>query len=192
MVTKNDKKRNWAFVLYPESAPSNWLDILRETGLPIAVSPLHDRDINPDGEPKKAHHHVILHYDGPTTFNVVKKIPTMLNQPIPIPLESIRGQYRYLTHKDNPEKAQYDEQDIVLLNGFCLSDYNEKTRSEVNAIKKSIQGLVRDMDILEYSDLLDYLMDNDLFDEYDIAASNTVLFNTYISSRRNKIMPKSN
>ncbi|NMB00257.1 MAG: hypothetical protein GX971_01850, partial [Firmicutes bacterium] len=25
-TTKNVKKRNWAFVLYPESAPSDWME----------------------------------------------------------------------------------------------------------------------------------------------------------------------
>ena len=39
---KNVKKRNWAFVAYPESMPTNWLEILQETGAPIAISPLHE------------------------------------------------------------------------------------------------------------------------------------------------------
>lgn len=61
------KKRYWAFVLYPESAPENWKEILQQTGLSCCVSPLHDKDINPTGEPKKAHYHIILCYSGPTT-----------------------------------------------------------------------------------------------------------------------------
>ena len=44
-----NKKRYWAFVLYPESAPSDWKDILQSTGLVCAISPYHDKDINPDG-----------------------------------------------------------------------------------------------------------------------------------------------
>ena len=47
-----NKKRNWAFVIYPESLPEDWLDILRMSGLPIAISPLHDKDVNADGTPK--------------------------------------------------------------------------------------------------------------------------------------------
>ena len=82
----NVKKNKWAFVLYPESAPENWLEELQFTGLQIAISPLHDKDINPDGEIKKAHYHVILIYDGPTTYNNVKQLTDRLNQPIPQPL----------------------------------------------------------------------------------------------------------
>ena len=64
MASKNVKKRNWAFVLYPESAPVDWRDLLQKTGLQCAVSPLHDRDLNPDGEPKKAHFHVLSYSAG--------------------------------------------------------------------------------------------------------------------------------
>ena len=110
---KNIKKRNWAFVLYPESAPENWKEILQQTGLGIAISPLHDKDVNPTGEVKKAHYHIILIYDGPTTYNNVRSLTESLGQPIPQPLEQVRGYYRYLTHKDNPEKYQYDDKDII-------------------------------------------------------------------------------
>ena len=65
----NVKKRYWAFVLYPESAPSDWRDIIQMTGLPFAVSPLHDKDLNADNTIKKAHYHIILCYPGPTTYN---------------------------------------------------------------------------------------------------------------------------
>ena len=54
---KNIKKRNWAFVCYPESLPDNWQDILIESGIPFAISPLHDRDMNADNTEKKPHYH---------------------------------------------------------------------------------------------------------------------------------------
>ena len=69
MPGQNVKKRNWTFLVYPESAPADWVSKLQATGLPVAISPLHDKDINPDGELKKAHYHVIVCYSGPT-YNV--------------------------------------------------------------------------------------------------------------------------
>jgi hypothetical protein len=183
---KSTKKRNWAFVLYPESAPADWLERLKLSGLMGAVSPLHDKDINADGEPKKAHYHIILVYAGPTSFNVVNALCESLNQPIPQPLESVRGYYRYLTHKDNPEKFQYSDSDIVTFGGFDYRDYVEMTRSEVLKCIRAVQALIRDNDISEYSDLLDLLDDNDMTEEYDVASSHTMLFGKYIDSRRNK------
>lgn len=183
---KNVKKRNWAFVLYPESAPENWKEQLQLTGLPCVISPFHDKDINPDGTPKKGHYHIIMAYSGPTSFNVVKQLTDSLNQPIPQPLEQIRGYYRYLTHKDNPEKYQYDEKDIVSINGFDISDFVEISKSEVLEIKSKLQTLIRELNIIEYADLLDYIQDNGEKVEYDVASSNTIFFNTYIKSRRYK------
>lgn len=191
MNTKNSskcnvKKRHWTFVLYPESAPSDWRDILQKTGLQVCISPLHDKDINPTGEVKKAHYHLILCYSGPTSYNVVKSITDRLNQPIPQPIEQVRGVYRYLTHKDNPEKYQYSDCDISVLNGFNIIDYSDYTRSEIEAYKRFVLSYIRDNDILEYSDLLDALYDSALFDELSIASSNTLLFNSYIRSRRHQ------
>lgn len=180
------KKRYWAFVLYPESAPENWREILQQTGLSICVSPLHDKDINPTGEPKKAHYHIILCYSGPTTFKCVKSITDSLNQPIPIALEQVRGYFRYLTHKDNPEKYQYDEKEITTINDFDIDNYNDLSVSQINAIKIELQKIIRDNNIYEYCDLLDFLLDNDLLSYLDVAQNHTILFNTYITSLRNK------
>ena len=110
-----------------------------------------------------------------------------MNQPIPIPLQQVKGYYRYLTHKDNPEKHQYNESNIETLNGFNIDDYVDLTYSEVNSICISIQKLIIDNNILEYSVLLDYLLHNELFTELQVASNHTLLFNTYITSRRNKI-----
>ena len=186
------KKRNWAFVVYPESAPEDWIEQLQQRGVVGAISPLHDRDLNATGEPKKAHWHVIVTYEGPTAQSVVERLTERLNAPKPIPLEQVRGYYRYLTHKDNPEKAQYDEKDIQTLNGFDIRDFVEMTKSEVNAKIRIIQKMIRELDFLEYADLLDYLQDNEeLADEYDVAINHTILLNTYIKSRRYKREPKS-
>lgn len=185
----NIKKRHWAFVIYPESLPKDWLEGLQKTGLECAISPIHDKDIDPTGEPKKAHHHVIASWAGPTTFAVVKAITDSLNAPAPIALEQVRGYYRYLTHLDNPEKAQYNENDIKHLNGFNILNYTEMTKAEVFEIKKKVQSLIREKTILEYAVLLDYLLDEEMFPELEIAQNNTMLFNNYIRSRRYNAKP---
>lgn len=184
-MAENVKKRNWTFVLYPESAPKDWIEQLKLSGLMCAVSPLHDKDINPTGEPKKAHYHILLVYSGPTTYSSVSKFTASLNATIPQALESVRGMYRYFSHKDNPEKYQYNETDIQTINGFNIADLIELTKSEVNEIKNSILKLIREADIIEYADLIDMLTDNEMLVEYDVAINNTFFFNSYIASRRN-------
>lgn len=185
MADKNVKKRNWAMVLYPESAPQDWREQLQKTGLQCAISPLHDQDLNPDGEPKKAHYHVIMCYSGPTAYSVVKRLTDSLSQPIPQPLEQVRGYYRYLTHEDNPEKAQYSKSDIQTLNGFDIREFVELTKSEVVKAKREILQLIRDNGLTEYADLIDILMDGGegTADMFDVASNNTLFFKAYLTSQ---------
>lgn len=180
------KKRNWAAVVYPESLPEDWEDILMLTGLPAALSPLHDRDLDPTGDPKKPHYHLILCYPGPTTYGVVKDLCDRLHAPGPQPLDSVKGYYRYLTHQDNPDKAQYNRAEIRTYGGFNILDYSDLTSSERLELVRRVQQFVIDMDLLEYSDLLDALMASDMPEEYDFCSRNTILFNSYVSSRRHK------
>lgn len=197
------KKRNWAFVVYPSQAqlppdctydgsdgygtlPSDWLDILRLSGLQFAISPLHDRDVNADGSIKKPHYHCISVYGSPTTYNNVKTLTDSLNAPGPQPLEQVRGYYRYFTHADNPEKAQYSSSDIIVGGGFNISDFTELSRSEISEIKKRLVTFIRDNKIEEYSDFMNILLDSDMSLEFDVASSNTIFFDKYISSIRYK------
>ena len=185
MAEKNVKKRNWAFVLYPESAPADWVEQLKKGGLKCAISPLHDRDVNPDKTPKKAHYHVIVCYEGPTTYNNVKRLTESLHQPIPQPLEQVRGYYRYLTHEDNPEKFQYSKADIQTINGFDIREYGELTRSDVIRLKKEVMRFIRDNDITEYAVLMNILQDGGeaTADMFEVASNHTLFYRAYLTSR---------
>lgn len=184
---RNVKKRYWAMVLYPESAPNNWREKLQDSGIQCAISPLHDKDINADNTPKKPHYHIILCYEGPTTYKNVNSLCESLNQPIPQPLEQLRGYYRYLVHKDNPEKYQYDETGITTINGFDVSNFLDLTNSQIIAILKQLTVFIDDNNIFEYSDLIKMLRENDFMSQFlEIAINKTFFLNTYICSFRNK------
>lgn len=180
------KKRNWAFVAYPESLPPDWINQLQNTGLPFAVSPLHRFDVDPTGEVKKPHYHIILCYPGPTTLSVVSALTTLLGQPNPTALDSVKGYYRYFTHKDNPDKYQYDEQEIRTYGGFDISEFEDLTAREVLQIKEKIVSIIRSENITEYSTLIEWLLDNGYSQEWGIASNHTIFFERYIASRRHR------
>ena len=51
MVKENDKdnrSRNWNIIVYPESAPADWKDLLVQE-VSFVCSPLHDKDVPPTG-----------------------------------------------------------------------------------------------------------------------------------------------
>lgn len=193
MKLSNQKGRAWAFVIYPESLPSNWFELLEQTGLPFAISPLHDKDLEPSGEPKKPHYHVICYYDNTTTKkNVKENVCDLVNGTIPIKLESMRGMYRYHLHLDNPDKFQYDDRNRTFINCFEVSKVAELTTTEVQKIIKDLQSLIYDNDITEYAELMDLLLHDDLVNMYDVASKHTVFLNTYITSRRHAHAIKEN
>lgn len=180
--------RSWAFILYPESMPSNYEDIITELGLPVAMSPLHDRDIDPTGEPKKAHYHCIVYYENPTTYkNVYENVCVPLNATIPKKLESMRGMFRYHLHLDNPEKFQYDDRDRKFFNGFDVNHVSSLTATEEFKFLKELLTFIRDNNIIEYSDLINILSDNDNIQLLQVASRKTIVLNTYITSLRNKL-----
>ena len=181
------KGRNWAFVMYPESMPEDWFYKLQMTGLPMAISPLHDKDLDPTGEPKKPHYHVICYYENTTTSkNVKENVCDLVNGTIPIKLESMQGMFRYHLHLDNPEKYQYDDKQRIFINGFDVNKVDSLTQTEIDKILFELQQIVIDKSIMEYSELLDLLHDDNLMNMWCVAKSHTLLLKSYIDSRRYK------
>lgn len=120
----NKKFRNWSFILYADSAPNDWRQILIKQGIPTACSPWHDSDNDKEGNLLKPHKHVILAFSGPTTFNNVKSLFTEpLNATRPEPVASIRGYYQYFTHELETNKAIYSADDIDCFNGFNIERF---------------------------------------------------------------------
>ncbi len=182
-TTKKDtrkKARYWWCVFYPgDSAPEDWKEKLQATGIPAEVI-THDKDTDPDPETgeqvaKKLHAHLIWAYSGPNTPAAADAIAVDLLKGKPAqPLSSIKGAHRYLTHKDNPEKYQYDENDIETINGFDIGDFVASTKGEVNALYKAVETVIREQGIEDLADLMDYF-DKEGLEDYAMF----VRFNTY-------------
>lgn len=189
---KNRRARHWTFIVYPDSIVNeNWKEIIKATHIKMAISPLHDKDLNPTGEEKKAHWHVMFEYESLKSFDQVNEgVHDILGSGCTIPqiVQSPVGMIRYFIHKDNPEKHQYNWADIIVYNGFDLSKYDTYTENELDHIIAEITKFIDDNQILEYSDLIASLRDSesDLFDWYRIVRKNTIMFNAYITSRRNQ------
>lgn len=151
---KPTRTRNWVFVLYPESAPDGWQQIIGDLHIQAFVSPLH-RDLNPDETEKKPHHHVILMFEGVKSFEQIKDITDSLNCPIPQAVNSLRGHARYLCHLDNPEKVQYSPEDVI---SYCGADYREicsLVSDKYQAIEE-MQDWCDDQGVFEFRKLMQY------------------------------------
>lgn len=189
-MAKKVKSRYWSIIAYPDSVPSDWKDILTSTGLSMAISPLHDHDLDPEGEGgalKKPHWHILVCFDGPTTKDNMVDIASRIGSQVVTPVNSCRGMYRYHIHQDNPEKYQYNDADRSFINGFLIENYSSLTSSEEIEMTRQIQKYIVSENICEYSDLLIFLESEDI-QAYAYAIHHTLLFNTFIRSRVNKLV----
>lgn len=172
------KGRHFSYVVYPESAPEDWIEQLKKRGLAFVVSPLHDKDVNPDETPKKAHYHVIVSWGNTTTYRAAKSLCILLNCPQPQMLKSCNGMYRYLTHKDNPEKYQYKEQPTCY-NGWLRPLDN----ADIANIKREIWQMVYTEDCQEYGELLMVCLQHGQ-EYFEVASRNTLFFKSVCDGYR--------
>lgn len=181
------RTRNWTCVVYPESAPNNWRDFIDELHIEWVESPLHDRDFDADGEPKKPHWHVLLLYDCVKTFEQVKDLTDKLNAPIPQKCGGVKGLVRYMAHLDNPDKAQYSIGDIVGHGGIDIASLLKPSSSERYQLIAEMMDFVQEQNILEMEDLLIFARHNRFDDWFPLLCDNSAyIMGAFLKSRRHR------
>lgn len=179
------RTRNWTIIVYPDSAPENWRDIIDEEHIEWVESPLHDKDINPDGTVKKPHYHVLLLFGGVKSYEQVLDFIQPLKCPIPKRVHNARALVRYMAHMDNPDKEQYDISKIIAHGGVDIYELLKSNSSERYTIIREMITFIKEYNIDEFQDLVDYAIVNHYEDWFPIIAdSNTLLLNQYIKSVR--------
>ena len=183
----HDRTRIWVAVVYPDSAPDNWRDILDDYHIEWAESPLHQFDVNPTGELKKAHWHIVLAFDGPKSYEQVCDILEPLNCTIPQRCHSLKGAVRYFAHLDNPEKHQYSIADIRAHGGFDVQAALAPSSSERYALISEMVDFVRQNNITEFQDLMDAAIELH-FDSWFplLCDSCSFVMQQYIKSQRHR------
>nr|CRY96494.1 hypothetical protein [uncultured prokaryote] len=186
-VIKDDRTRNWTFVAYPESVPQNWRDILDEQHIQWIESPLHDKDLNADGEVKKAHWHILIMFEGNKSFEQIKGLTEQIHATIPQKCASVKGLVRYMVHLDNPEKVQYDRNAIIGHGGVDVAEYLKPTSSSRYQLIGEMMDFVRDNDIIELEDLAYYARTERFDDWFPLLCDNSAyIMGEFIRSRRNR------
>lgn len=170
---EDNRFRVWTFMQYDDSAPENWRDILDSFHVPWVESPLHCYDSNPDGEVKKAHRHIVVHFSGKKSYEQVKEITDSLNQPRPEKVADVRGMIRYLIHRDNPEKFQYNQADIICHQGFDVSPYFEYSRAERYKAIAEMMDFIEENNIIEFVDFSRYCRSERYFDWWPLICDNS-------------------
>lgn len=116
------RSRTWATVIYADSAPKDWLYQLDEMHIDAFVSPEHNKDVNPNGEPKKAHWHILINFATLKSKDQVKEVFDLIGGVGAERVSSFRNYARYLCHLDNPDKVKYNEDDVKTFGSLDYMD----------------------------------------------------------------------
>lgn len=171
-----EKSRFFTFLLYPdgEGFPTDWEDRLERIGVPIAISPLHDKDKAKGGGYKKRHYHGIYIAKNPVTSESVRnKLKAVLSSEqeeckavalVQIIHENVESVYLYLTHdsKDAIKKGKYryDKKDIKHINNFDIERYITVDVETKNMTLRILINLIRHHGIPNVIDLQEFIEEN--------------------------------
>lgn len=167
MARKYIKSRNFGFIIYPDSIPENWEECLSKLDVPMAVSPLHDKDkSNVEGQMyKKPHYHVLYIAKNPvTTESIRNKVKRVLGDKSVSHIEiidSIENTFKYLTHESKSaikkKKHKYDKQDIIYINNFDIDRYVKLDENQKRELKNLLLNIIRKEHLVNVIHLLDFI-----------------------------------
>lgn len=185
------RTRVFAIVVYPDSAPDDWQERLTQEHVSALISPLHDRDVNPDGMQKKPHYHVLIMFDSVKTQAQVDALWDRVLGDTRVKhyetVNSTRGYARYLCHLDNPEKAQYEKDDVISLGGV---DYEELIQlgSDDRSTLRMVFAYIEEHGIRYYDELIDACIENDLQSMFAlITEKRTLAVTAYLKSKATRV-----
>lgn len=185
MANKSTRTRNWTIVVYPDSAPENWREIIDDWHIEWVESPLHNKDINANGEAKKPHYHVLLMFGSVKAYEQVLELIEPLNCPIPIKVHNAKSLVRYMAHLDNPEKVQYNVSDIVSHGGVDVHDLLKPSSGERYTYIREMQEWCNEHSIVEFCDLMNYAAVERFDDWYPLLCDSCAfVMNQFLKSKR--------
>lgn len=160
-MSKSKSFRNFACIVYPESAPKNWRSILENFHVPAAVSPCHNHDFLESGDPEKPHFHVLVHFSGKKTPSSVCKMFLSFGGVGCEIVQDLTGYSQYLCHINvhDERKAKYNPEDVVCYAGF---DYMKHAfiLQDTDPIFEDMIRFIEDNSFLSFSQFLLYCLNH--------------------------------
>lgn len=151
--------RNFAFVIYPDSAPKDWKKKMDEMHIKILWI-YHDQDVKEDGTAKKPHYHVMIMWPNNTTFSFARNIASELgaaNDYIEL-VRNTSSYARYMCHLDQPDKHQYPVKELKALGGVDRAKLvKERQEEKVSSLQNLLQ-VCKENDLRYYCEVVDYCL----------------------------------
>ena len=162
----SDRTNTWTFLIYPDSYPTNYLEIIQSWHVPTLLSPNHlnkdklkskyNKYLNYEKDlEKKEHIHVMLYFGkgANKSFDQVEKFSNQLNGTRPEMVNTTDALIRYFVHKDNPEKEPFEINELIPFSGFEYLQAFETYTNE-NQLYNFIEDFIDELHIEDIYDVI--------------------------------------
>lgn len=135
---------SWSLILYENrDVIINTLLSIEGTWSNFALSPLHNLDLNDNGDLKEPHYHLLITFRQWKSLNSIKDLFNFNSNIFGERLYDRWSAFEYLTHLNDTDKVLYDKNDI-----YCTDlDYYCRSPSKDKDIEKNI-SLMNMLDLI--------------------------------------------
>lgn len=171
-VNEKEKARYWVGVLYPENMRQDWQEEIEDIlQIPFAYC-IHDKDLDKEGNLRKAHIHMILVFPNTTTYKHALSTFRLLDDENAKgssintieKVIGVRNKYNYLIHDTKScikqNKHLYEESERVCGNNFDIGSYEQLDVATKLEMKKELVQMVQEQFFLNFFDFTLYVQNN--------------------------------
>ena len=190
------RTRNWTVIFYPEDLPESWTSLIDDLHFKWIESPLHDKDINADGEPRKPHVHTLFMFESVKTVEQVEALlkevfgesesGSIIGAAKPKLVSDRCAIVRYMAHMDNPDKARYEVSEIVGHNGADPAEILRYSATETREMIIAMEEYIEENHVTELADFSKAIRYERPEWHTLLATKMTMYFNAFIRSFRHK------
>lgn len=181
---KGKQHRIWWGYLYENTAPDNFLDLMRESGME-GLAMKHDQDVTAAGEVKEPHWHVVVRFAHAVLAKDAKEVLTSFG----CKEESVQYRdswsavARYLCHMDDPNKAQYNPADVVEFGGADYLTAIKRTADKYRVISEMCDWAKANQ-CYSFNRLVDYAREENLEWFMALSDNSAIFMREYLKSYR--------
>lgn len=166
-----------ATILYLEHhTRAEYIDMIQNTHLKAYLSPIH----NDNG--CKEHMHLMIFFDSVKTDKQIQEVISLVGGVGKEKIYSNKGYARYLCHLDEKGKNIYNIDDVFEFADIKhYKDYIETENGQDDRFILILQ-LIKEYNIIEFSDLIDFALENDK-DLLKTIKANAYIIREYMKSK---------